>query len=390
MPSTVSDKEMDALCRQSIQSYLDLKGIPYTQDANYLRLKDHDSLVVDTRITPNKPYETFYWNSQGVGGNLFHFLRYYENYSGKDALSLLEKMGPALAKHQRTIPKVETIKKVYQPYKHRGVKYPKRSLEYFTKVRKLSPKLVNAMYRTGLVRELPNGNAFFVWYDHKMKEVGGDEQGTYINHQKFGKRGTKKKVAWGSQKDLGFHFSCNFGNAPQRLYVFESPIDALSFAQMHGREYPGKQRFLSINGAGTKVETLPKFIADFANSGVPAELHICFDTDKAGFKGVNKAKERYDWMQSLRIPAFEKMKFVVDQPPTKYKDWNEQLQKGIDHELKSQSYDKYVAENKDRFPEEKETKLHSRPEQHSVQPKKTTENQPDSFGNLYEPKVQQR
>ena len=95
-------------------------------------------------------------------------------------------------------------------------------------------------------------------------------------------------------------------------------------------------------------------------------------------------------MQSLRIPAFEKMKFVVDQPPTKYKDWNEQLQKGIDHELKSQSYDKYVAQNKDRFPEEKETKLHSRPEQHSVQPKKTSENQPDSFGNLYQPKVQQR
>lgn len=387
MPSTVSDKEMDALCRQSIQSYLDLKGIPYTQDANYLRLKDHDSLVIDTRITPNKPYETFYWNSQGIGGNLFHFLRYYENYSGKEALSLLEKMGPALAKHQRTIPKVQTIKKVYQPYKHRGVKYPKRSLEYFTKVRKLSPKLVNAMYRTGLVRELPNGNAFFVWYDHNMKEVGGDEQGTYINHQKFGKRGTKKKIAWGSKRDLGFHFSCNFGNAPQRLYVFESPIDALSFAQMHGREYPGKQRFLSINGAGTKVETLPKFIANF---GVPAELHICFDTDKAGFKGVNKAKKRYDWMQSLRIPAFEKMKFVVDQPPTKYKDWNEQLQKGIDHELKSQSYEKYVAENKDRFPEEKETKLHSRPEQHSVQPKKPSEDQPDSFGNLYQPKVQQR
>ena len=172
MPSTVSDKEMDALCRQSIQSYLDLKGIPYTQDANYLRLKDHDSLVIDTRITPNKPYETFYWNSQGIGGNLFHFLRYYENYSGKEALSLLEKMGPALAKHQRTIPKVQTIKKVYQSYKHQGVKYPKRSLEYFTKVRKLSSKLVNAMYQTGLVRELPNGNAFFVWYNHKMKEVG--------------------------------------------------------------------------------------------------------------------------------------------------------------------------------------------------------------------------
>lgn len=53
MPSTVSDKEMDALCRQSIQSYLDLRGIPYTQEGRYLRLKEHDSLVIDTQITPN-------------------------------------------------------------------------------------------------------------------------------------------------------------------------------------------------------------------------------------------------------------------------------------------------------------------------------------------------
>lgn len=352
MSETTNNEEMNHLCRQSIQSYLDLKGIPYTQDNNYLRLQDHDSLVVDTRITPEKPYETFYWNSQGVGGNLFHFLKDYERYSPGEAVRVLKEMEPALTNHEHVLPKVHQVKKVYESYKHQGVRNPKRSIDYFINVRKLSPKLVHAMYKSGLVRELRNGNAFFVWYNRKMKEVGGDEQGTLVNHDKFGKRGTKKKVAWGSKDDFGFHFSCKFGNKPERLYVFESPIDALSFAQMHGHEYTGKQRFLSLNGAGTKAKTIPAFIGEF---GVPAELHVCLDTDKAGYKGVQKVKERYDWLRSLDIPALEKMKLVIDQPPLKYKDWNEQLQKNQDTKLRSMSYEDFMQRNKPRFVEHSNT-----------------------------------
>lgn len=71
--------EIDRICRQSIQKYLDLKGIPYKyDDRNFIRLRDYDSLVIDIRSTSKKPYETFYWNSQGVGGNLYNFIKYYE------------------------------------------------------------------------------------------------------------------------------------------------------------------------------------------------------------------------------------------------------------------------------------------------------------------------
>ena len=90
--------ETDRLCRQSIQKYLDVKGIPYERQGYYLRLRDHDSLVVDTRITKEKPYETFYWNSQAVGGNLYNFLRNYENMESKEAFDELKKMAPELAK----------------------------------------------------------------------------------------------------------------------------------------------------------------------------------------------------------------------------------------------------------------------------------------------------
>ena len=50
----------ERLSNQSIQKYLDLKGIGYTRNGNYLKLMDHDSLVIDTRITDQKKCETFF------------------------------------------------------------------------------------------------------------------------------------------------------------------------------------------------------------------------------------------------------------------------------------------------------------------------------------------
>lgn len=363
---TETATKTDELCRQSIQAYLDLKGIPYTQEDHYLRLKDHDSLVVDTRVTPSKPYETFYWNSRGVGGNLFHFLHQYEGLDGSTAMKTLEKIRPALSQHKKNMSQVvESKPRVYEQWRWRGRQPTHASFDYLTKTRKLSPKLIQGMYKVGLLRELRNGDAFFVWYDHQHKEVGGDEQGTSINYQKFGKRGTRKKVAWGAKKHFGFHFSVNFGNQPERLYVFESPIDALSFAQMHAKEYHGKQRFLSLNGSGSKVETITKFIGEF---GVPKELHLGLDTDLGGFNGVLKARKQVEWLKSLNIPALNDMKLVIDQPDHKYKDWNEQLQKNQDKSLHQQSFEKFYQENKNRFMDKEKAKVHTQKQSQNQSP----------------------
>ena len=168
---TETETKTDELCRQSIQAYLDLKGIHYTQEDHYLRLKDHDSLVVDTRVTPSKPYETFYWNSRGVGGNLFHFLHQYEGLDGSTAMKTLEKIRPALSQHKKNMSQVvESKPRVYEQWRWRGRQPTHASFDYLTKTRKLSPKLIQEMYKAGLLRELRNGDAFFVWYDHQHKQ----------------------------------------------------------------------------------------------------------------------------------------------------------------------------------------------------------------------------
>lgn len=317
--------ETDKLCRQSIQAYLDLEGIPYTQDNHYLKLQDHDSLVVDTRILPGKPYETFYWNSRGEGGNLYNFLKVYQEMSSSEAMETLKRISPNLVKHHAA----NHFEKA-KPYegKNLPVTEPLAAREYLIKVRKLSPKFVDILFKKGLARQIksnPPGDILFSWRDHTMNEVGGDIQGSYINHEKYGKRGTKKKILGGSKRQFGFNFRCNTGDGPQRLYIFESPIDALSYCQLHGKKYHGKQSFLSLNGSGSKVATIPSYMKEF---GVPSEVHLCLDMDQAGVKGIKKANDLLLKLKHQYPDVFGKVKVYMDLSELGIKDWNEALKQG--------------------------------------------------------------
>lgn len=69
----ISKEERAQLKLLPIRGYCDWKGIPYTTDTpTELRMVDHDSLVVRTKLN------RFVWNSTGVKGDLVDFIHYYE------------------------------------------------------------------------------------------------------------------------------------------------------------------------------------------------------------------------------------------------------------------------------------------------------------------------
>lgn len=313
---------VDKLSHQSIQQYLDQASIDYTTAGSYLRLVEHDSCIVDTRITENHTHETFNWNSRGVGGDLNNFLQVYVGMPREEAWNKLKELRPELAK----MPNKKPCKEVkYQPEKWSASSDTQKVTDYLVNIRCLESKTVEMLLKEDYVRQLGDGNCLFVWRSSLGKEIGSDIQGTTIDHKKYGKRGTLKKIVSGSQAHSGFNFQNGPGNG--NLCVFESPVDAISYSEMGaGWIDQSNASYLSLNGAATKLQTIDEFVKDH---GVPKELHLCFDTDRAGKTAVLKYLKAHNTDTKGRVELNgHKVLLKIDRPNRQYKDWNESLQNG--------------------------------------------------------------
>src|SRR5699024_3272058 len=130
----------------------------------------------------------------------------------------------------------------------------------------------------------------------------------------------------GSDTRYGYNFRT--GNGADQLIVFESPIDALSYAQMHFTELTNKNTtFLSLSGTDHQKVLSQLDRMKQLNGHLPKQLIMATDNDLAGFK----AAAPFDMLQ------FEGMT-TIQQIPTQGKDWNDQL-KGHDPAIKTLTMD---------------------------------------------------
>ena len=184
---------------------------------------------------------------------------------------------------------------------------------YLCKARKIDSKIVSDLAHNGLLYQDKRGNAVFLHIDDNGEILGAELQGTNT-YQRF------KGVAAGTADSV---FSLKVGT-PNKVYVFESAIDLLSFRQLAS---PNKlQDSVLVSMAGLKPSTLKTF----AERGLP--LYACVDNDEAGARFIS---------ENNLIPC---NKVLADNG---VKDFNELLQKTIStRELidKSQSAQNLPAE----------------------------------------------
>lgn len=332
---TISKEERAQLKQLPIRGYCDWKGIPYTTDtSSELRMVDHDSLVVRTKLN------RFVWNSTGAKGDLVDFIHYYE--LGK---SDSESKGPAIKNqlayarfvkgenidvsklYEGTTPRYKfDYDKVFKTQKTTIVK------DYLVNQRKLNPQFVDNLLKSGAVvqgsryREgdkLHQNPVIFPWKDVTGKIVGADRQGTEQDFEHFKKRGSSKKIFAGSDTSTGYNLS--FGTGDQTLVLFESPVDLLSYAQQNHQDMvKNNATLLSVSGTDAKRGV------QFLNDAVTAKqakfnkIIVAFDNDKAGFK----AADYFDRF-SFKNPITNEAITAERQIPLQGKDWNEQLKAGI-------------------------------------------------------------
>ncbi|WP_025600753.1 DUF3991 and TOPRIM domain-containing protein, partial [Lacticaseibacillus paracasei] len=249
-------------------------GIDLKEDSrDYYRGVDHDSLVIDAKKNLWK------WNSQNLGGGAIEFATTFLDQKGfYQAVKFLN------AGHYDET-KIQTAPKAaYHNYLKRADSFD-QARDYLTIARGINPHLVDRLYQKSLIFQDSQNNLIFQWA-RNGKAVGASIQGTEIDFKKYGKRGTQKKIAANSQSGFGFNFSLG---QPQDLYVFESPIDALSYWTQH----PELTNCMIASVDGTKVESVVNMAVNMykTKGQLPATIYVGSDNDPAGHQLYDKLQD---------------------------------------------------------------------------------------------------
>lgn len=177
----------------------------------------------------------------------------------------------------------------------------RRVFAYLTKTRCLDRDVVSVFARAKLIYEdAQYHNAVFVGVDADGIARHAHKRGTYTKGEPF------KGNVDGCDPRYSFHFT----GQSDTVYVFEAPIDLLSFISLYQKEW---QRHSYVALCGVAEHALLQLLSD--NPQIK-KIGLCLDNDKAGLK----ARERIAKILSERGYGNVFSLF------SRQKDWNEDLQ----------------------------------------------------------------
>ena len=273
--------------------FLSGRGESFKRCGKEYRWLRHDSVMINKN--------EWYRFSQNKGGYAIDFMKEFYGLSFAEAVKELLGEEGAGETNRRTAKEDAGRQKVC-PIPLPGLELPERNenceiaRKYLIEQRKLSEQLVDQMIAKGDIYESKNY--------HNVVFVGRDKE---QNPRYAAMRGTDEKryrgEAKGSEKIYGFgHIGTD-----EKLFVFESPIDLLSYITAVPEEWE-KHSYISLGGLSEKA--MKRMYTEYPHIH---SIYLCLDNDEPG-------NERCRQFVSL-IP--EELS-VYRLEPVK-KDWNECL-----------------------------------------------------------------
>ena len=281
-------------------------GFTPIKKGKYYSLKEHDSVIIDTR-------KNCYWqnsvagsgSSIGKGGSVIDFAINLCNMTVSEAIKTLENelnisdfaAMPLKKNQQKEItsnalelpPKADNYKKVFA---------------YLIKTRKINADIVKTLVDRGYIYQDKHNNCVFVGFD-----INNPEEPVFAT-----KRGTNTfKPFYGDV--LGSDYSrCWFvSNNSEILCVTEAVIDALSVMTLSGNS--NNYDYLALGGVGKW-----KSIDTYLSTGKYKMIYLSLDNDQ---KGIQTMQEMSSYIERT-YPNVNIMKVIP--PKQSGKDWNEVLQ----------------------------------------------------------------
>jgi hypothetical protein len=241
------------------------RGFTFTRSNGAYRCLQHPSLAI------KGDRSSFYWHSKGIGGfGTLDYMVKVENMPFRDAVVLCSRtaatatLPPAAGTAHSPAGQQKTLD---LPEKR---DFPVRLYDYLCCKRGIDSEIVQTLIQKGMLYEDKRGNAVF---------VGFDEHGAARFASLRGMCGDFRGDCAGSDKRYGF---CMASPRSDQVYIFESPIDAMSHGSLDNAFRGRKDAWERINRlslAGTGDAAVPFFLNQHK---AVAELVFCLDNDPAG------------------------------------------------------------------------------------------------------------
>ena len=159
------------------------------------------------------------------------------------------------------------------------------------RTRCISPDIVSDFLLDKLIYQDTSGNIVFVCYDKNGLVRAAHRRGTNTAHRYRG-------FVSGGDFTCGFSYVCETADT---LYVFEAPIDLMSYISLHRHEPWHRSCYLSLGGLSD--EALRRFLKEYPNI---RKIVFCLDNDAAqpenwGQNAAQKYVRHYGKKYTTRI-----------------------------------------------------------------------------------------
>ena len=233
-----------------------------------------------------------------VGGGAIKFMQEFYDMDFQTAVQ--ELLGQTVTPLSHSPPKVsakEEKKEFRLPEANTNMH---RVYAYLIKQRFISPDIISHFAKQHtLYEDKEHHNAVFVGID----ENGVPRQASKRSTNSYGN--SFRITCQGSDTRYSF---AHFGES-KRLYVFEAPIDMMSFLTLYPKDWQ-KHSYIAMNGVYENA-----VLAALKNHSNLSEVILCVDNDEGGIEAVDRLKD------ILAENGYTDVKRLTP----KFKDWNEVL-----------------------------------------------------------------